>query len=126
MQFSLRTGPLAVTGLCVTLGTWVVPAERQRRAVASIRAFGGQVEYAEKTGSKTETFVKAILRRCLPQDYLSDVHEVHLAFTAGTDASAAVGHLHGLTGLRRLAINHALLTDHALGHLHGLRHLEET
>jgi hypothetical protein len=36
MQFSLRTGFIIVTMLCVALSMWVVAAERQRRAVAAI------------------------------------------------------------------------------------------
>ena len=37
MQVSLRTVHALVTLLCVALSMWIVPAERQRRAVAAIQ-----------------------------------------------------------------------------------------
>jgi hypothetical protein len=52
-QLSLRTLLVIVTVLCVVLGMWIVPAERQRRAVAAIEAVGGSVEYAEADNTGT-------------------------------------------------------------------------
>ena len=41
-----------VTLLCAVLSLWVVPAERQRRAVLAIEAVGGKVEYVEREATQ--------------------------------------------------------------------------
>ena len=45
LQFSIRTLLVLVTLLCVALSLWIVPAERQRRAVEAIEKLGGIVFY---------------------------------------------------------------------------------
>ncbi len=77
-QFSLRLMMAVVTVLCIGLGVWGIPAERQRRAVEAIRAAGGSVHYSEAS----ETF----LRRWLPQD----VEEISLVGNRATDGTMAV------------------------------------
>ncbi|MGH7134315.1 MAG: hypothetical protein ACREHD_01160, partial [Pirellulales bacterium] len=93
VQFSLRTGILLVTLLCVALSLWVVPAERQRRAVAAIEGLGGQFEYVENEAPR-ETFLVTFLRRWLPPDYFNEVELVALDDSQVTDAGLA--HLQGL------------------------------
>lgn len=74
MQFSLRMMLVLVTVLCVALSIWIVPAERQRRAVAAIVAHDGTV-YEEEVD---ETFLITLLQRWLPRDYFVEVHRIDL------------------------------------------------
>ena len=60
-QFSLRTVLLLTAVSCVALNLWVVPAERQRRAVAAIRARGCYVFYAEPSGTARRSLKAAFL-----------------------------------------------------------------
>lgn len=53
VQFSLRACLLLVTLISVALSMWVVPAERQRRAVAAVSALGGNISYGNEVASKT-------------------------------------------------------------------------
>jgi len=118
-QFSLATLLLVVTVLCVVLSLVVVPAERQRRAVAAIEALGGVVGY-EESDQSNETLPR--LFRCwLPRDYFDQVRSVLLPNTV-TDAGLA--HLHGLTGLERLWLNSTQITDAGLAQIHGLTGLK--
>src|SRR5215469_3129191 len=84
MQVSLRTVLVLVTLLCVALSVWVVPAERQRRAVKAIEALGGTVSYEDihsyyaSTQPTAESFLISFLRRWLPPDYLDEVKFVNL------------------------------------------------
>ena len=41
-RFSLRSVLVLITLVCIALAWWVVPAERQRVAVAAIRSAGGK------------------------------------------------------------------------------------
>jgi hypothetical protein len=118
-QFSLATLFVVVTVLCVALALVVVPAERQRRAVAAIEAIGGSVEYVEPDETVSEAFPKRFLRRWLPPDYFDEVCAVDFD---GTDADLA--HLHGLTRLRFVNLRGAQVTDAGLAHLPGLTGLE--
>lgn len=126
-QFSLRTGFIIVTLLCVALSLWIVPAERQRRTVAAIEAMGGAVDYApflaHIDGSgvsdprESEAFPKTFLRRWLPPDYFDEVRIVLLQNMRLTDANLA--HLRGLTSLESLALDNTQNTDGGLAHLQG-------
>ena len=78
-QFSIRTVLVVVTVLCVALSLWVVPAERQRRAVEAIEKRGGIVFYVgEQTASDSIPKSPLTLRRWLPRVYFNEVAEVHL------------------------------------------------
>ena len=81
VQLSLRTGFIIVTLLCIALSQWVVPAERQRRAVAAIEVLGGNVGYVESDEAASEAFPVTFLRRWLPADYFDKVVEVDLNST---------------------------------------------
>jgi hypothetical protein len=120
MQLSLRTVLVLVTLLCVALSLWVVPAERQRRAVAAIEELGGGVSYAESAAS--ERFPVTFLRRWLPPDYFDEIAFVNLSYTQVTDAGLV--HLQGLTGLQILGVYNTHVTDAGLAHLEGLTGLQ--
>ena len=120
VQFSLRTGFLIVTAFCLTLGLWVVPAERQRRAVAAIEGLGGTVWYQQAT--KSNAFATAYLRRWLPPIYFDKIELVDFDATWITDAGLA--HLQGLTSLQELDLNHTQVTDAGLAHLQKLTSLQ--
>ena len=98
MQVSLRTVLVLVTLLCVSLSLWVVPAERQRRAVAASEKLGGKVRYVQPAAS--EMFPVTYLRRWLPPDYFDEIEFVRIRRVGQTDAGLA--HLQGLTGLQWL------------------------
>jgi hypothetical protein len=120
MQFSLRGAFFIVTLLCVALSLWIMPAERQRRAVGIIEARGGRAKYAERY--PTRSFVETYLRRWLPRTYFNNVEQVDLSRSKVTDADLAS--LSVLTTLRSLAIDDTQITDVGLAHLHRLRKLE--
>jgi hypothetical protein len=121
MQFSLRTAFLVVTAICVALTYWVIPAEKQRRAVAAIEAVGGHAEYFEPQANRL-TFVEPILRRWLPASYFDGVQMVGL-YGRGNDTLLA--HLESLTGLEVLDLDHSNVTDIGLAHLQGQTGLKE-
>ncbi|HEV7222461.1 MAG TPA: leucine-rich repeat domain-containing protein [Pirellulales bacterium] len=121
MQFSLRTVLVLVTLLCIALGLWVVPAERQRRAVAAIQELDGRVSYVEADPA-SEMFPLTFLRRWLPPDYFNEIKYIALYRSKDTDAGLA--HLQGLTSLQRLYLDNTQVTDAGLTHLHGLTSLQ--
>lgn len=126
-QFSLGTMFVLVTVLCLALGLWVVPAERQRRAVAAIEDIGGWAVYAKAEPTEGESFAKALVRRWLPIDYFDHVQAVDLSRTALTDAELAnlQAHLEALTGLERLSLFNTRVTDAGLACLCSLSKLRE-
>lgn len=133
LQFSLRSGFIMVTLLCVALSLWVVPAERQRRRVAAIEAMGGAVDYVpflalvEGSGVSdpraSEAFPVTLLRRWLPPDYFDEVLTVLLTNTRLTDAG--LDHVRGLTSLQTLGLGNTQDTDAGLARLRltGLQQL---
>lgn len=143
-QFTLRGFFVLVTILCVALGTWIVPAERQRRAVAAIEALHGRVTYADDT--QTKATPTTLLRRWLPRDCFNEVRTVCLSSTAVTDAQltnvewladlrefdldvtqvtdAGLAHLRAMKRLKRLSLNGTQVTDAELAHLRALTALE--
>ncbi|HWB10442.1 MAG TPA: hypothetical protein VG826_14515 [Pirellulales bacterium] len=149
MQVSLRTVLVLVTLLCVALSLWVVPAERQRRAVAAIRTRGGMVQYADPDLHPGEPAAKRMLRRWLPQDFLDGVDYVVLrsdvqvtgddlaqlqslaglkSLGLGSNSGACdrdLVLLRGLDGLEFLIASGNPITDLGLTHLAHLRSLDQ-
>lgn len=121
LQLSLRTMLVLVGALCVALNVWIVPSERQRRAVAAIEALGGRVNYVAKQPT-IESFQETFLRRWLPQAYFHDVIYVVLENAQVTDAELV--HIQGLTGLQRLYLINTQVTDNGLMHLQGRTRLQ--
>lgn len=121
LQFSLRTMLVLVGALCVALNVWIVPSERQRRAVAAIEALHGRVSYVAAQPTR-ESFQETFLRRWLPQTYFHDVIYVVLENAHVTDAELA--HVQGLTGLQRLYLTNTHISDNGLTHLQGLTRLQ--
>src|SRR5687768_4773908 len=79
LRYSLRSLFVLVTLTSVMLGVWVNRAERQRRAVAAIRAAGGTVRYDyEQAGAQAAGPVDGQLPgpdwlcRLLSVDYFAD------------------------------------------------------
>src|SRR5687767_5443066 len=56
LRFNLRTLFLVVTLSCVVIGTWLHRSEKQRQAVAAIRARGGTVFYSYEW--RDDTYVR--------------------------------------------------------------------
>lgn len=121
LRFSLRS-LLMVMGACgVVLGLWANRAERQRRAVAAIRAAGGQVLY-DFQAIGDEAPYPVWLSSLLPDDYLADPDAVWLPPSATDDHLRPVGEL---TSLRRLSLGGAGIGEAGLSHLTDLKDLEE-
>jgi hypothetical protein len=115
-QFSLATLLVVITVLCFGLRLVVVPAERQRRAVAGIEALDGTVGYTEPDQGTNEAIYRSILRRWLPRDYVEEVRSVYFdGPQVVTDAGLV--HLQGLTGLRQLFLDRTQLSSAGLAQL---------
>ena len=123
-QFSLLTMLGVVTLLCVGLRLVVVPAERQRRAVAAIQALGGLVTYEKPDEVASAAFPKPFLRRWLPRDYLDKVQEVYLSNLEVQVTDDGLVHLQWLTGLQSLDLYGTQVSDLGLAHLRGSTKLE--
>ena len=121
MQFSMRTMLVVVSLSCVALAVWVVPAERQRRAIEEFQAMGGRLNFVDNEG-KSESFPIAFLRRWLPQPYFDKVEVLWLDNTEITDDGLA--HMGHLIGLRVLNLDNTQITDAGLAHLKGLTALQ--
>jgi hypothetical protein len=122
-QFSLATMFVVLTVLCVGLALVVVPAERQRRAVAAIEAVGGRVGYFGLDQKASAAFPRPFLRRWLSRDYFDEVEWVDLAGTKVTDTELAVVQV--LTGLVGLTLDGTQVTDAGLSRLDGLKGLKK-
>jgi hypothetical protein len=119
IQLSLRTTLVLVTLLCVALSLWVVPAERQRRAVAAIEALGEIVIYRGNRATR-ESFSVAFLRGWLPPVYVDEA--MGLQMDQVTDAGLA--DLKELTGLRDIDLEGTQITDASLLNLTALSRLQ--
>jgi hypothetical protein len=121
LQFGLPTLLGLVTVLCVVLGLWVQRAERQRRAVAAIRALGGEVGYDyEADGDTDELPGPDWLCRLLSVDYFSDV----LMVDWPTATNAGLDKLDGLGELDRLSLHfNSHITDEGLPRIGALKNL---
>ncbi|HVW38168.1 MAG TPA: hypothetical protein VHB99_12710, partial [Pirellulales bacterium] len=92
-QFTLREFLAALTLVCAGLAFVVVPAERQRRAVAALEAAGGSLGYLRDVPESDETvwdmFPASCLTNLLPNDYFDDVDDASLEYCQTTDAVLA-------------------------------------
>jgi hypothetical protein len=146
-QFSLATMLVVVTVLCVGLRLIVVPAERQRRAVAAIKALGGSVYYVEPNQQQSDQQAsdeeasdeeasddeasddeasdeESILRRWLPRDYFDEVRLVDLRGSHFKDADLT--QLQRLPGLQGLYLDaQPPFTDAGMAQLQRLPWLQE-
>lgn len=153
LRYSMRTLLLQVTGLCVVLSLWVVPAERQRRAMRVI------VDEGCKPGTLMMAFYdnKSIRGPVLNESYFVHVTGIFLYdnvcgteqltddrlarigtqlpalpklrslyVSCGNVTDAGIEHLPRLEGIENLALDGTQLTDRGLirlGTFDGLRHL---
>ncbi len=125
-QFALRELLAAFTLGCAALAFVVVPAEKQRRAVAALEIAGGSVKYRQNLWEPDETFWRMFpangLRRLLPRDHYDEVESVTLDYAEITDPTLV--HLRVLSDLQSLSLNGNPITDVALSHMRGLKRLE--
>ncbi|MEX2118863.1 MAG: hypothetical protein WD847_04570, partial [Pirellulales bacterium] len=125
LQYSLRWLLVIVTLSGIGLGLVVRRAERQRKAVAGVRAGGGVVQYDFEDplspAVRPELPGPDWLCRRLGVDYFSEVATVILTDSA-TDATAA--HLSRLTSLQSLNLYGTQVTDAGLAHLTELTNLQ--
>jgi hypothetical protein len=143
-QFSLATMFIVVTVLCVGLAA-INRANRQREAVAAIKAVGGLVKYDIERPGYVDAYYKQFLRRWLPRDYTDEVEFVSLREADDSDlgrlrpfarlrqlrliqayqvTNTGLRQLQDLTCLQFLELDCTQVTDSGLGHLHGLNLLE--
>lgn len=117
LQFSLRTLLIVMTLLAMALGTAMLPAERQRRAVRTVRGLGGSVSYADPLAE--ESLFVSQLRVRLGRDYFDVVKEIDLVGTPASDQDLA--QLRRLTHVERLFLDDTQVTDAGLENLQGLK-----
>ncbi|HVX61189.1 MAG TPA: hypothetical protein VHC19_11320 [Pirellulales bacterium] len=123
-QFSLGTMWALITALCLTLGMWIVPAEKQRRAVAAIEALDVELRYSDPDPESSETFPVNVLRRWLPRAYFDSVQGVTFSPDSGSESTDdGLAHLQQLNGLRDLFLESTDVTDAGLRRLQDLPHL---
>ena len=140
LRYSLRSLFVATAVIGVLLAMYVVPAERQRRAVAVIEDAGGHVFY----GYDLEGQEMPWLGRMLGRDYAAESHDAWLVGETDAPFIAAcqlrtlrgINLMHGdapdsrlllladLKDLRELHLQRAAVTDDGLALLAGMVHLE--
>ena len=130
LRYSLRTLLIGVAAICIILAVWVVPSERQRRAVAAIRDSAGFVAYDYEIDAYNEDDEDDEDDVPFPEwasdllgiDYFAEPVLVHF-MSDSTDADLAnVGVLSDLEALVINATEH--VTDAGLNHLSGLTRLK--
>jgi Leucine Rich Repeat (LRR) protein len=114
-------GTTAVIASC--LGWWVYTARLQREAVATIRALGGTVIYADDMPFEDPSAPVLWLERKLGHDYTSPIGMVNLGGRGVGNED--LGFLAQLRGLRALRLDGADIDDEALQMVGQLRRLEE-
>ncbi|HVX13664.1 MAG TPA: leucine-rich repeat domain-containing protein [Pirellulales bacterium] len=123
LRFPLRLMLVLVTALCIAMGVWIAPRERQRRVVAAIEALEGTVDYVDRNQRGEESFLVTLLRRWLPPVYFDEIIEVNLADTRITDEGLA--QLQELSSLESLYLDNTKVTDAGLVHVRRLASLQE-
>ncbi len=124
VQFSLGTMWALITALCITLGMWIVPAERQRRAVAAIEALDVELRYSDPDPEASEIFPVNVMRRWLPRPYFDSVQGVIFSPDGGSESTDdGLVHLQQLNGLQDLFLERTDVTDAGLRRVQRLPHL---
>jgi hypothetical protein len=118
LQFGLPTLLGLVTVLAIFL--IVIPAERQRRAVAALRNIGAFVRYEGEEGAFS-TPPPSWFRRKLGDDYLSNVISVNLRDSGVSDAELV--HLEAIIDLQWLDLSDTAISNGGLAHLKTLDRL---
>ncbi|MEX0714765.1 MAG: leucine-rich repeat domain-containing protein [Pirellulales bacterium] len=121
-QYRLSTLLVVVTLISAILALVVLPAERQRRAVAAIREAGGYYWYDFQPDDNTpgEPPGPDWLCHILGMDYFADV----VLVDAGSMTDSTCSHLSALTSLQVLGLRDTQVTDAGLAHLAGLTSLQ--
>lgn len=134
---------VVVAVLSVVLAVWVVPAERQRRTVATIEAGGGAVLYDYEMEGAVALACEW-LARLLGRDYVANVGLVDLHDEVGEQVIASASRLESLqflyisesltdaqlglfsghTEMRGLYVNGTGITDRGVEAVAGMRTLE--
>lgn len=113
LRYSLASLFVVVSGTCVVLAAWVVPAERQKRAVAAIEAAGGDVWYDDEgTGSRKQGWVAGLIG----VDYVASPEAAWLA-SGTTDAELACASQ--LKSIKLLSLHDFDLTESRLSLFSG-------
>ena len=118
-QFGLRTFFLGILVIAIGCGWFALKlqsARKQRTAVATIREWGGDVDYST-------TPAPAWLMRLLGKDFLCTVTKVHV--DKGVSASdTELAELAQLTDVDCLYANRMSITDASLEHFKGMTKLQ--
>jgi hypothetical protein len=118
-QFGLRTFFLAILVIAIGCGWFAVKlqaARKQRMAVATIREWGGDVDYSSSAAPDW-------LMRLLGEDFFCTVTKVHVD-KAVTASDWELSELEPLTDVDCLYANRMSITDAALVHFKGMTKLE--
>lgn len=120
-QFGLRSllGLVTLAGIGMML--IVVPAQRQKWAVAVVRDLGGSASYEGEVGVGPVP-KRSWYRKLLGDDYFSSVIQIYLRNTKVTDAGVA--QLKDLPRLKSLDLRDTQATDAGFAPLKGLIRLE--
>jgi hypothetical protein len=128
-RFGLRTILIAVTLFCIWLGITANRANRQRRAVATIRKAGGEVWYDYECDDNGKLIPNASsppgpnwLRNLIGIDYFATVVDIRIPNEKGAndDSFAAVAEL---SQLRRLGVEGKGVTDSMMAETRSLTQL---
>jgi len=118
-QFGLRTFFLGILVLAIGCGWFAVKlqaARKQRMAVATIREWGGDVDYSSSAAPDW-------LMRLLGEDFFCTVTKVHVD-KAVTASDSELSELEPLTDVDCLYANRMSITDAALAHFKGMTKLQ--
>jgi hypothetical protein len=127
-QFGMGTLFVLVTAMAL-LFAMIVPAWRQRHAVAEIVELGGRVSYEYQSVGAKAPLAPAWLRDWLGKDYFQSVHGVSLfgrEFKNPDKVAAALEQIASMPGVKSLAVAGAGLQEAHLariGQLHALTDL---
>lgn len=138
LQFSLRGFLVAITVGCIWLGREVNKAAKQKRMVASIQAFYGDVRYdfdqSQIRRPSEGPSIDAWMRKTFGRDFLHDVVEVNFACRTN-DRHQDWNYAHmdddvvplvvGLSRLRKLTLHYGQATDESFKILATMTSLEE-
>ena len=116
-RFSLRTLFLAMTALCLALGTEAQRARCQRAAVAAVESRKGFVTYS-RTGRIKNSSLRRLVRERIGPEYVERVIGINLFRREFGDAETST--FDTLGSLESLNLFNTDVTDAGLRHLRGL------